>query len=158
MNEIWKPLPGNLSLYEVSNSGKVRNSKTLRLQSLFKNQRGYLCVSLGKEREKRLVHRLVAQAFIPNPQNLPQVNHKDENKLNNNFDNLEWCTCEYNNNYGTRNIRVAKSKSKTVVCIETNEVYESITCVSKATGSCFNSVWLSIHKGYSCKGLHYAYR
>lgn len=58
------------------------------------------------------VHRLVAIAFIPNPDNLPHINHKDENKLNNNPNNLEWCDNSYNNNYGTRNKRIAKAVTK----------------------------------------------
>ena len=69
---------------------------------------GYLTVELFSERGKSrriLVHRLVAMAFIPNPYNYPQVNHKDENKTNNNVDNLEWCTAKYNMNYGTGNAR-----------------------------------------------------
>ena len=83
---------------------------------------GFLCKN-GKPKTFQ-IHRLVAQAFIPNPQNLPCVNHKDEDKTNNTVDNLEWCTHEYNDNYGTHNERVAKkltgvynskAKSKTVL-------------------------------------------
>lgn len=89
------------------------------------DKQGYKKVSLIKDHidTKKFVHRLVAQAFKPNTNNLPQVNHKDENKANNNIDNLEWCTAEYNNNYGTKNYRAAKSnlngkKSKRVAQID----------------------------------------
>lgn len=109
MNEEWRDIPGYEGLYQVSASGMVR--------SLYErtNQRGYnlikakehskmpyLSVPLYKDGGYKLqrVHRLVAMAFIPNPDNLPQVNHKDENPRNNNVDNLEWCTAEYNNKYG----------------------------------------------------------
>lgn len=70
-----------------------------------KNNTGYSIVCLHKDGEHKnyYIHRLVAEAYIPNPDNLPQVNHKDENKENNSLQNLEWCTHEYNNNYGSRN-------------------------------------------------------
>ena len=119
MIEEWRPIEGYEGLYEVSNTGQVRsldryvkNNYSYRLQkgkvlSPEKNKDGYLLVSLccnGKQ-NLRTVHRLVAQAFIPNPNNLPQVNHKDENKSNNRVDNLEWCDQAYNNLYGTRQER-----------------------------------------------------
>ena len=73
---------------------------------------GYLRITLTKNGKHyhKLVHRLVAQAFIPNPNNLSQVNHKDENKLNNCVDNLEWCDRKYNSNYGTRCLRISKNR------------------------------------------------
>lgn len=85
--------------YEVSNSGQVRNSRTGKVLS----NRGiaYSQVTLCNKSKQvtRSVHRLVAEAFLPNPLNLPVVNHKDEDKLNNNVDNLEWCTSEHNASY-----------------------------------------------------------
>lgn len=123
MVEIWKDIAGYENLYQVSNLGRVRSldmyvnhwrgGKVLR-KGRELNQcadgRGYNIVSLCKNKEKKTwrVHRLVAQAFIPNPDNLPCINHKDENKLNNCVDNLEWCDHKYNNNYGTRNERLSK--------------------------------------------------
>ena len=119
IEEIWRPVVGYEGLYEVSNTGQVRsldryvkNNHSYRLHkgkvlSLLKNEYGYIQVvlSCNGKHNTITVHRLVAQAFILNPNNLPEVNHKDEDKTNNSVENLEWCTAKYNSNYGTRNIR-----------------------------------------------------
>ena len=97
MQEIWKDIKGYEGLYQVSNFGRIANKKyKIKTNELYKN--GYLYVDLYKynKRKRMLVHRLVAKAFISNPNNLPQVNHIDGNKENNNVENLEWCTCSYN--------------------------------------------------------------
>lgn len=97
--EEFRDIPGYEGLYEVSNLGRVRrNGKILKPS---KNKKGYLQVSLCKNGTKKnaRIHRLVAQSFISNPQNLPQINHKDEDKTNNAVENLEWCDSKYNNNY-----------------------------------------------------------
>ena len=150
MEEIWKDIVGYEGLYQVSNCGRVKSlsrymnnkngGKSLLKERILKSaytKKGYLRVGLCKYSKTKpfSVHRLVAQAFIPNPNNLPQVNHKDENKENNfvyiNEDgtadleksNLEWCTNEYNSNYGTKNERLAFYKidifTKEGVFIET---------------------------------------
>lgn len=115
--EIWKNIEGYENLYQISSEGRVKslgngssNSKERILKS-YKDKDGYLRVSLWKEGKvkKYYIHRLVAQAFIPNPNNLPQVNHKDEKPSNNRVENLEWCDNKYNCNYGTHNERVAKA-------------------------------------------------
>ena len=110
MNRIWKPI--SLSpYYEVSNDGKVRNKETGKIFKGTPDKDGYIHVTLrlGLDKYKTpSIHRLVAEAFIPNPNNLPQVNHKDENKQNNCVENLEWCTNEYNYNYGTGRERSRK--------------------------------------------------
>lgn len=101
MKEIWKEILGYEGLYEVSNLGKVRNKKTGRILKLRGNKKKYWRIVLCKDgvcKEYKL-HRLVAQAFLPNPQNFPQVNHKDENPDNNIVSNLEWCTALYNVRY-----------------------------------------------------------
>lgn len=104
--EIWKDIEGYEGLYQVSNTGKVRSlnyNRTGRVQELrlVRDKDGYFMVHLCKNGEGKhhLVHRLVAQAFIPNPDNLPVINHKDEVKTNNRVENLEWCTIKYNNEY-----------------------------------------------------------
>lgn len=97
MQEQWKHYIYN---YSVSNCGRIRNDKTNRILSLNKIGKGYLgiCVSLGSKNNNKMirVHRAVAELFIPNPNNLPQVNHIDGNKENNVVSNLEWCDNKYN--------------------------------------------------------------
>jgi len=97
MIEEWKDIPGYEGLYEVSNLGRVRrNGKILKPS---KNRYGYFQLVLSKDGTKRTftIHRLVAYAFINNPDNLPCINHKDEDKTNNAVNNLEWCDSRYNN-------------------------------------------------------------
>ena len=100
MNEIWRDIDDFEGLYQVSNLGRVRNLNSGKILKFF-TQNNYCRVSLSKNNRtyKFLIHRLVAQAFIPNIDNLPVVNHKDENPLNNSVENLEWCTQKYNVNY-----------------------------------------------------------
>ncbi len=114
--EIWKDIEGFEGLYQVSNKGRVKSlereliyingRRHLYKETILKSIRqntGYYTVTLHKDRVANIkfVHRLVAQAFLPNPQSLPQVNHKDEDPSNNKLENLEWCSASYNMNYGT---------------------------------------------------------
>lgn len=107
--ELWKWIPGYEGLYMVSTHGRVKRNGKIRKQSTYKS--GYMYVGLHKNGKGKnwKIHRLVALAFIPNPDNLPEVNHKDENKTNNHVSNLEWCDRTYNNNYGTRIEKFRKS-------------------------------------------------
>lgn len=118
--EIWKDILGYEGLYQVSNLGDVRGlnyrrSGELKLLKQNTTKEGYKRVMLSKNGKKKnyWVHRLVAIAFISNPNNYKEVNHKDENPSNNNVKNLEWCTHVYNMNYGTRNERAKKKISET---------------------------------------------
>ena len=117
MSEIWKPIKGYEGLYEVSNKGRIKslkrytnsknefgNIKQNHNEKILKNntmKTGYVMTTLYKEGKPKsfFIHRLVAEAFINNPNNYKEVNHKDENKSNNNVENLEWCTRKYNNVY-----------------------------------------------------------
>lgn len=130
--EVWRPVRDFEGLYEVSNIARVRSldvcEERISKQGKFyiyakkgkvltpKVRDGYLYQTLCKDKVKKnkSIHRLVAEAFIPNPDNLPCINHKDENKQNNLPSNLEWCSVLYNNKYGTRPGNVSKAQSRKV--------------------------------------------
>lgn len=140
-NEMWKRYRD--TNYEVSNLGNVRS-----LGCNYKRWNGYCyvdCIKKPKELKKELfkgyyrvtiyinkkpkhlfIHRMVAQTFIPNSNNLPQVNHKNEVKTDNRVENLEFCTAKYNINYGNRNEKSAIKHRKKVKCVETGIIYNSI--------------------------------
>lgn len=156
-NEIWRDVVGYEDTHQVSNLGRVRvkervintstgkrkyKSKLLRIQT----SRGYKFVTLvvKNNRKTAYIHRLVAEAFIPNPENLPEVNHKDENKLNNCVDNLEWCTVAYNNTYGTRLERVSKTRSKPIIQYSLDDkfirIWDSTKEAAKFIGCCRENI------------------
>lgn len=155
MVEIWKDIDGYEGRYQVSNTGKVRSLiKRSELQAdwhLLKpaHARGYESVGLCKNQGKKttfLVHRLVAYAFVPNPNNYKEVNHKDENKLNNYADNLEWCTREYNMSYRNARVRQGISCSTPVDQFTMDNIYIA-TYVSIPIAAKINDIdESSIHK------------
>ena len=122
--------------YEVSRDGAVRNIKTGHLMSQRKTKVGYLQVNLSKDGKSKFpyVQRLVATAFIPNPENKPTVNHINEDKTDNRVENLEWATHKEQSRHGTLQERKAKKQYKKVKCVETGKIYESITQASVETG------------------------
>ena len=105
-----KDIKGYEGLYAITTEGDVYSYKRKRFLKYGVNNIGYLCVNLCKDGKVKsyYIHRLVAEAYIPNPENLPQINHRDENKANNCLQNLEWCDASYNINYGTRNEKIKK--------------------------------------------------
>ena len=124
--EIWKDIEGYEGLYQVSNLGRVKSLKVSKIKSerirkSYQQSSGYISIVLCKNGKvtNHKIHRLVANAFIDNPDNLPEINHKDENKANNCVDNLEWCDSSYNKNYGTRTEKFIRSRGTPVKCIET---------------------------------------
>lgn len=123
--EQWKDIKGYEGLYQVSSLGRVKRilfknkmveKKEDKVLKPFQSKKGYLQVTLCKNNKTKLfnIHRLVAEAFIDNPDNLPQVNHRDENKENNKINNLEFCTSKYNHNYGTGIKRQSEQLKKKV--------------------------------------------
>ena len=126
--------------YEVSNLGKVRNIKSGIVLKPWVTKDGYLrhCLYKHNKQKKLLLHRIIATAFIDNPEGKPCVNHIDENKLNNDLSNLEWCTVRENNIHGTRTKRVAEKLSQKVIQLDLNDnvlnEFESMRQAERETG------------------------
>lgn len=158
---VWKEIPGFEGLYEVSNTGKVRNRKHEILKQQIKRTpcTCYKTVDLWKNGSycKKYVHRLIAESFIPNPSGFEFVNHKDEDGTNNSIENLEWCTREYNVNYGTARKRQAKKlkgrkSEKRIAVIQMDKdgneikIHPSVTSAAESVG-CSISEISSVCKG-----------
>lgn len=156
IEEIWKIIE-EFPLYSVSNKGRIKNNKNDYILVGGLDRDGYRQVTLQKENTEkqfcRRVCRLVAKAFIDNPNNYPVVNHKDENKSNDNIDNLEWCTVKYNNNYGNKNNTLRKK----VKCLETNQEYAGTREAERQTNICHTLISFSCRTQKSVKGLHWQY-
>lgn len=129
MVEEFRDVKEYEGLYTVSNMGRVwsiRKQKYLQPTRLTKEDNAYLYVYLydnNKKRKIKYIHRLVAEAFIPNPENKEQVNHLDENKSNNFVDNLEWVSSKENANYGTRNLRIGQKIGRKIVQLDKDGNY-----------------------------------
>lgn len=149
MKEIWKDIKDYEGLYQVSNLGRIKSLYNYRGKGNIlkqKNKRGYYQVGLRKNNIRKWVsvHRLVAIAFIENPNNYSNINHKDENPLNNCIDNLEWCTTRYNNMYGTRIERVKEKTSKPVIQFDLKgnfiKEYKSVSDASRETNTSASNI------------------
>lgn len=154
----WEDIKGYEGLYQVSTMGLVRGIKSGKTLSPDETKDGYERITLYKDSKPKhfLVHRLVAETFIPNPDNLSEVNHKDENKQNNSQDNLEWISAKDNCNYGTRNRKIALSKNKPILQLSLGKFireWESAAEVARVLGyaqgnicSCCNGNRNTAHK------------
>ena len=162
--KTWKPIQNYEGLYEVSSDGEIRSlhnrygvNRVLK-QSI--GSKGYKVVSLCKNHTQKTfnVHRLVALAFIPNPDSLPCVNHKDEDKTNNCAENLEWCSYYSNNVYGNRLTKSAAKTSIPVKCLETGVVYASSRSAQRETKIQQSHISSCCNKNRkTAGGLHWEY-
>lgn len=166
--EEWKEVYGYDYLFEVSNQGRIRTKyynnkgyqKDYREIIPLDNGHGYLRLNIKRNRKQITVyiHKLVAEYFIDNPNGYTEINHKDENKLNNSADNLEWCVHKYNANYGTAKYRRAEKARKRIRCIENGKVYASMSKAAAdvnvgitAISNCLNG------RSKSCAGYTWEY-
>ena len=147
MEEVWKFVKGQEGVLEVSNYGNLRRIIKPSIQS-----NGYKMVSV--DGRLKLVHRLVAETFLDNPDNLPVVNHKDENKTNNRVDNLEWCTHEYNLNYGKRKEKYWKAVSA-ITDEGVTEHYKSMTEAAHSLGVSVGAISHAIKHNHKAKGRRF---
>lgn len=162
MIEVWKDTDGYEGLYQVSTLGNVKSLKfnKERILNPGMQKKGYLFVVLCKngKHKQYLIHRLFAEAFIPNPFKLPYVNHKNEGKTLNAVWNLEWSDAKYNANYGTRNKRIAEKHSIPVYCIELNKIFLSAQEACRITGIYQQSINKCLKGRYkSAGGFHWRY-
>lgn len=138
-NEIWKDIPGYEGIYQASTLGRIKSinpsGKGVDIIMSEKSiSNGYKMVYLkrGKKPKTFLIHRLIAMTFLDNPDSLPIVNHKNENKLDNRVTNLEWCTANYNCSYGSRKNSQAQKLGTRVLCVEKNLKFQSFGEASRA--------------------------
>lgn len=149
---MWKAIKNYEGVYEINKLGEIRRVKTGKILRGYVGPDGYKRVGLTVNCKTKpyLIHRLIAIAFIPNPNNYPCVNHKDENKSNNSLDNLEWCTYKYNLNYGTHNLRANESRKKPILQYSKNgefiREWKSVTDLKNETGMDIT------HVSSCCKG------
>ena len=155
--EEWRDIKGYEGAYQVSSYGRIRSLERIvvrwngngdylakeKILNIKPRPDGYMEVKLSKDNIKKSykVHRLVAEAFIPNPNNLPCVNHKIddyEHRSDNRVENLEWCTYEYNNNYGNHGKRISdvtkgdkNPRARKIICVTTGEKFDCITYAAK---------------------------
>ena len=164
--EIWKDILGWEGRYQVSNFGRIKTlnykrTKTPRIMNGITDIRGYKSIAFrvggAKSKQKHyMIHRLVAQAFIPNPNNKPFINHKDGNRANNVVGNLEWCTKEENERHRCYILEHHTGiPPKPVRCVETGEKFLSESEAARAKGVTQGAISLAVLSGSRSAGYHW---
>lgn len=174
-NEIWKDIVGYEGLYQVSNLGRIKrlekitkwhtkhtsysrlDKEKILTQEILKN--GYPGIRLSKNGIKKRIaaHRIIAKAFLPNPENKPCINHKDGDRTNNNIENLEWCTYSENNIHEWRVLKKQHYNKKPVVCVETNEFFGSMVEAANQYNCTKHNIFYSVKTGGTALGKHWRY-
>lgn len=180
MKEIWKDIESYEGMYQVSSLGRVKSlsrrcsthwgTRLVPEKLLCPNvkEAGYLCLDLHKDGKSKefSIHRLVAQAFIPNPNNLPEVNHKDGDKQNNCVDNLEWCTNLDNVRHAIQNGLISRAQlshfqkcgtsavSKKVICLNTSMVFDSLNAAGRYFNVSSSTIFNIINKAGCSRKLN----
>lgn len=172
MEEIFIDIPGTDGKYRVSNYGQVlsmeygksKKPKLLKQKTISRGRYNAVDIKINGERKTVMVHRLVGEAFIPNPNNYPQINHKDENGHNNKVENLEWCSRSYNCSYGHRTDNIKKANSRPVLQFsiegELIKEWSSVTEASMVLKGKYCSAIKDCCKGYlkTCLGYKWKYK
>jgi len=171
LKEQWIKIYNNL--YSVSNLGNVKaNERNVKTKTGIRHYKekilkpevtadGHLRVVLSEAGKKKrvFIHRLVAEAFIPNPNNYQIINHKDENPANNRVENLEWCTVSYNNNYNDRNKKIGDKEGHDIAVYNKSNQYienfPSITKAAKAYNISLTTLWRRVQDGQSINGYYF---
>lgn len=146
-------------IYAITEDGQVWSYKNNKFLKPGKTK-GYCHVVLSDNKRKKIVnvHRLVAEAYLDNPDNLPCINHKDENKANNSVSNLEYCTIQYNTNYGTSRARSAAKLKKAVYCVELNKTFDSAREAAEALNFKRANIWCALDgRTETAYGYHWRY-
>lgn len=159
--EIWKDIDGYDGDYQVSSLGRIRTWKSCRglpvprIRICSDDGHGYsqICLSHKNHQKTIHVHILVAKAFLPNPYNLKELNHKDENKKNNCVDNLEWCTRKYNVNYGSRTQKTSKPVMR--IGADGTKIFESMREAARYHNVHTSNISRATKKGYRVKGYYW---
>lgn len=155
-----RDIKGYEGLYAATEDGRIWSYRSKKFLKPGTDGKGYKLVILCKDKKRKTyrIHRLVAETFLPNPANLPQINHIDENKANNALSNLEWISLKDNINFGTRTERSAKARQKKIICVETGEIFNSLT-EAAIKNNVNKSAICKACKGKlkTCAGYHWAY-
>ena len=154
MEEIWKIINNTNNMFSISNLGKIRNNKTGKILKTQKNKKGYHIVRVTVNQRKTTfrIHRLVAESFIPNPNNLPEVHHKDNNTYNSEVSNLQWCTRKENLNWSYKTMSSNRNYRNCILLKDKKQIgiFDGITKAAKYASDNYNVSYSSLKKYLFC--------